>query len=198
MNKTWNRTFQIEQSMQLYCSFGRSKWRPMEQTQAQVDCCGVQGINRYTHQRSQFHARRLVGVKRACRCNQMMRQIGEHLPGSDTIRIGQSIARNGFAAKAHVMRMFALGPQIDLDIAQRFASGQLCEGENQKLIQTTEFFDLMLRAPGGDHSTESLVGHVSHHLRKYKLPRMHRHLRQNSSAYDDLSSKLNSNRGLVP
>jgi hypothetical protein len=124
-----------------------------------------------------------------------MRQVGKNFPGSDTIRIGQSIARNGFAAKGHVIKMFALGSQIDLDIAQRFSIGQLYEGKNQKLIQTAEFFDLLLCAPGGDRSTESLVRHVSYHLRKYMLPRMHGHLRQNSSAYDDLSSKLNSNRG---
>ena len=195
LTETRNRSFQIYQSMKLDCCLGSSKRCPIEDAQTQIDRRRIQCVNGRVHQRHQLRVRRFVGVKRSRRSDQMMCQIRKDFPRPDSICVGQGIARNRFAAQPHVIKMFALRSQIDLDIAQRFARSELCKGKNQELIQTTEILNLVLRSTSCNHSTECFERQISHDLREYQLSSVHDHPRQITSANDDSSWKSNSNRG---
>ena len=195
MDKTRNRTLQIYQRMKLDGRLRGSKRCPIEQTQTQVYRRRIQRINGRSHQRVELGVRRLVGIKRARRFDQMVRQVCEHLPGSDAIRVGQRVARNSLAAQPHVIEILSLGAQVDLDVAQRFATGQLREGQHQELVQTTEVLNFVLRSSRSHHPTECLERQVGHHLSEYQLSCAHDQSRQKMTANDDLSWKSDLNRG---
>ena len=195
VNKTRNRSLQIYQSMKLDRCLGSSKRCPIEDAQTQVDRRRIQRVNGRAHQRRKLRTRRFVGVKRTRRSDQMMRQIRKDFPRPDSICVGQGIARNRFAAQPHVIKMFALRSQIDLDISQRFARSELRKGKNQELIQTTEILNFVLCSSSRNHSTECFERKISHDLREYQLSSVHDHPRQITSANDDSSWKSNSNRG---
>lgn len=195
VNKTWNRTLQIYQRVKLDGGLGSSKWRPLKQTQTQVYRRRIQRINGRAHQRVQFGIGRFVGVKRARCFYQMMSQVGKNFPGSDAVCVGQRVARDRLATQPHVVEMFALRSQIDLDIAQRFACRQLRKGERQKLIQTAEVLDFVLSTSRCHHSTESFQRQIRHDLSEYQLSGMHDQPRQITSDNDDSSEKSDSNRG---
>ena len=63
----------------------------------------------------------------------MMRQIGKDAYGRTRLAYGQGVARDGHATKAQVIEMLALHTQINLDVAQRLASGQLSKRQCQEL-----------------------------------------------------------------
>jgi hypothetical protein len=94
-----------------------------------------------------------------------------------------------------VVEILALRAQVDLDVAQRFATGQLCEGQHQELIQTTEVLDFVLRAPRSHHPAERLEWQVGHHLSEYQLSCAHDQSWQKMTANDDLYRKSDLNRG---
>ena len=91
--------------------------------------------------------------------------------------------------------MLALHTQIDLDIAQRLAGCQLSKRQSQELIEAREVFDLVLRAPGLDHTAECLQRQISHDLRKDELTRVHACPQQMRSAEHAPSPENDSNRG---
>ena len=64
-------------------------------------------------------------------------KIGKNLQRTDTICVGQSISRNGLAAKTPIIKILSLQSQIYLNTAQRFSSCQLSKCHNQELIQAT-------------------------------------------------------------
>lgn len=125
MNKTGDRSTQIHQGMQHDRSLGAAKWQPKKQTQAQINGGYVQRVQVRAHQRFEFGARGIVGLKGACHTNQMVRQIGEDFAWSDAVRIGQHVARNGLVAKARVIKVLALNTEIYFEIAQEYSGCQL-------------------------------------------------------------------------
>ena len=195
VNKTWDRSTQIHQGMKFDGGFCRTKRRPRKQAQTQIDGGRIQCVNGCAHQRFELGAGRVVGVKRTSHANQMMRQIGKNLPWPNAVGVGQGVARDGLAAKAQVIEVLALHTQIDLDIAQRLARGQLSKRQSQELIETREVFDFVLRAPGLDHAAECLQRQISHDLRKDELTRVHACPQQIRSAKHAPSPENDSNRG---
>src|SRR3990167_7412227 len=195
VNETGDRTSQVQQGVQLDSRFGGTKRSPRKKAQAQVDGGRVQRVNRRPHQRLQLCTGRVVGVQRSGDTNQVMRQIGKDLPGAYSIGVGQRVARDGLAAKSEVIEMLALRPQIDLDVAQGFASCELGKGQAQELIQTSEVFDFVLGAANLDHASKGLQRQVSHNLRKNELTRMNVHPRQLKAAKHGPCLKNYSNRG---
>ena len=152
--------------------FCRAKRRPRKQAQAQIDGDLIQCVNCCAHQRFEIDARCVVGVKWASHADQMMRQISKDFPWPNAVRVGQGIARDRLAAKSQVIKMLALHTQIDLDIALRFAGGQLSKRQGQELIETSKVFGFALSTPALDHAAESLQGQISHDLRKDELTRV--------------------------
>ena len=100
VDKTWNRSTQIHQGVKFDGCFCRAKRRPRKQAQAQIDRGRVQRVNGCAHQRFELDARCVVGVKRTSHADQMMGQIGKDFPWSNSVGVGQCVARDGLAAKA--------------------------------------------------------------------------------------------------
>jgi hypothetical protein len=57
-----------------------------------------------------------------------------------------------------------LGAQVDVDIAQRFAVGQLGKGHGQKLIHAGEVLDLVIAAVPGYAPAKSTQWQKGHEL----------------------------------
>jgi hypothetical protein len=60
---------------------------------------------------------------------------GLDLPRAYGIRIGQGVATNRLATKAHVVQPTYLSAKVDFDVAQRLAVRQLGECHGEELIQ---------------------------------------------------------------
>ena len=75
-----------------------------------------------------------VGIERARNGDPVLREVGVDLPRPGCIGVGHGVARNGLAAQTHVIQPLGLGTQIDLDVAQRLAVGQLSKGHGQALV----------------------------------------------------------------
>ena len=160
---------QIEQGMQLDSGLGRTKWCPRKYRQTQIDGAGIEGI----HRRVEFHTKRLLGIQRSCHANQMLGEVGIDLPGACSVRIGQRVARNRLTAKPHVVQPPRLRTQIDLDVAQRLAVGQLREGHGEELVQTREVIDLVFASVIGHTAAKHTQRQIPHELRKYELALVH-------------------------
>jgi hypothetical protein len=91
--------------------------------------------------------------------------------------------------------MLALLALIDLDIAQRFAGGQLCERKGQALIEKGEVFDFVLCSPGLDNAVECLQVQMTHDLRKDELNQVHDRPQQITTAKHTPSSENESSHG---
>jgi len=160
---------QVEQRMQLDRRLGRTKRSPRKYRQTQIDSGGIQRVDRLR----EIDTKRFVHVKGASYSDQALREVGINAPVSDCIRIGQRVARH-CAAKAHMVELGGLAAQTGFDVAQTLAIGQLHERHTQKLVETSEVFDLVLSVVTSDTSAESGQRQVRHHLRKNKFARVHR------------------------
>ena len=169
MNECGDGAAQIQQGVQFDRRFVRSKGCPGINRQAQVYRCGVEGVNRCI----QVDRQRVVGIQRARHGNQVLRKVGVDLPRSSCIGIGQGVARNGLAAQTHVIQPLGLGTQIDFDIAQRLAVGQLSKGHGQELIHAGEVVDLVIALVSGHASAKSAQWQKCHELRENKLALVH-------------------------
>jgi len=169
MNECGDGAAQIQQGVQFDRRFVRSKGCPGINRQAQVYRCGVEGVNRCI----QVDRQRVVGIQRARHGNQVLRKVGVDLPRSSCIGIGQGVARNGLAAQTHVIQPLGLGTQIDFDIAQRLAVGQLSKGHGQELIHAGEVVDLVIALVSGHTSAKSAQWQKCHELRENKLALVH-------------------------
>ena len=169
VNETWDVAPQIEQGVQFDGGLGRAKRCPCKHRQAQVDGAGVEGI----HSRIELHAKGLRGVQGSCNANQVLSEVGKNLPRACGVRIGQRVARNRLTAKPHVVQPPCLGTQIDFDIAQGFAVGQLGEGHGEELVQTREVFDLVFPIVIGHTAAKGTQRQVQHELREHELALVH-------------------------
>jgi len=188
MDEAGNVAAQVEQRMQLDRRFGRTKRSPRKYRQAQIDSSGIQRVNRL----GKVDAKRFVHVKRASYSDQALCEVGIDAPVSNRIRVGQRVARYR-TAKAHVVELGGLAAQTGFDVAQALAVGQLRERHTQKLVETSEVFDLVLSVVTSDTSAESGQRQVRHHLRKYKFARVHWQSSQSGWKYPECYEP-NSNR----
>lgn len=168
MNEAGDISAKVEQGMQLDCCFGRAKWSPRKYRQAQIDSGRIQCVDRL----QEIDAKWFVYVERSSYANQALCEVGINAPVSNRIGIGQRVA--GYhAAKAHMVKLGGLTAQTGFDVAQALAIGQLRERHTQKLVETSEVFDLVLPVVARDASAESGQRQVRHHLRKNKFARVH-------------------------
>ncbi len=141
----------------------------MKHPQAQVDGVGIGGIDRCI----ELQAKRLCGVQRPRNANQMLGEVGVDLPRTCGVRTGQRVARDRLAAKAHAVQRARLRTQIDFDVAQGLAVGQLGKGHGEELVQTREVFDFVLSVVIGHTAAKRTHWQVEHELRKYELALVH-------------------------
>ena len=173
VNESRNSAAQIQQGVHLHRRLGRTKWRPFEQTQAQVDRGGIQRVDG----RVEFDAHRFFGIEFPGAHNQAHGQrvtgwpwaIDEPVPSVQCI--GQRRAR-GHCAQAHVKQLGptgwpgAIGRQANLDVAQGLAPCQLREGHHSKQIGTIQGAHTRIATVTFDDASKGLPRHVLHDLRK--------------------------------
>ena len=169
VNESGDGATQIQQGVQFDGRLVRAKRGPRINRQAQVYRRGIEGVDGGI----QVDRHRLFGVQRARHGDQVLRKVGVDLPRPGCIGVGQSVARNGLAAQTHVIQPLGLSTQIDLDVAQRLAVGQLSKGHGQELVHAGEILNLVIAAVSGHASTESAQGQKRHELRENKLALVH-------------------------
>ena len=169
MNESGDGAAQVQQGVQFDSRFVRAKRCPWINRQAQVYRRGIAGVDGCI----QVDRQRILGIQGSRHGNQVLREVGVDLPRPGCIGIGQGVARNGLGAQPHVIQPLGLGTQIDLDVAQRLAVGQLGESHGQELVHAGEILDLVIAAVSGHASTKSTQWQERHELRENKLALVH-------------------------
>ena len=169
VNECGDGAAQVQKGVQFDSRLVRAKRCPRINRQAQVYRRGIEGVDGCI----QVDCHRVLGIQRARHGDQVLREVGVDLPRPSCIGIGQGVARNSLAAQAHVIQPLGLGTQIDLDVAQRLAVGQLSKGHRQELIHAGELLDLVIAAVSGHASTKSAQWQKRHELRENKLALVH-------------------------
>ena len=169
MNKCGYGAAQIEQGVQFDGRFVCSKRRPRINRQTQIDRRRVEGVDRGV----QVDRQRVFCIQRPRHGDQMRGEVGVDLPRPCGVCIGQGVARNRLATQPHVIEPLGLGAQVDLDIAQLLAVGQLGKSHRQKLIHAGEVLDLVIAAVPGYAPAKSTQWQKGHELRKNQLALVH-------------------------
>ena len=169
VNECGDGAAQVQKGVQFDSRLVGAKRCPRINRQAQVYRRGIEGVDGCI----QVDRHWVLGIQRARHGDQVLREVGVDLPRASCIGIGQGVARNGLAAQPHVIQPLGLGTQIDLDVAQRLAVGQLCEGHGQELVHAGELLDLVIATVSGHASTKSAQWQEGHELRENKLALVH-------------------------
>ena len=169
VNECGDGAAQVQQGVQFDSRLVRAKRCPRINRQAQVYRRGIEGVDGCI----QVDRHWVLGIQRARHGDQVLREVGVDLPRPSCIGIGQGVARNSLAAQPHVIQPLGLGTQIDLDVAQRLAVGQLSKGHRQELIHAGELLDLVIATVSGHASTKSAQWQKRHELRENKLAVVH-------------------------
>ena len=169
VNECGDGAAQVQQGVQFDSRLVRAKRCPRINRQAQVYRRGIEGVDGCI----QVDRHRLFGIQRTRHGDQVLREVGVDLPRSSCIGVGQGVARNGLAAQTHVIQPLGLGTQIDFDVAQRLAVGQLSKGHGQELVHAGEVLDLVIASVRGYASAKSAQWQKCHELRENKLALVH-------------------------
>ena len=169
VNECGDGAAQVQKGVQFDSRLVRAKRCPRINRQAQVYRRGIEGVDGCI----QVDRHWVLGIQRARHGDQVLREVGVDLPRPSCIGIGQGVARNSLAAQPHVIQPLGLSTQIDLDVAQRLAVGQLSKGHGQELVHAGEILNLVIAAVSGHASTKSAQWQKRHELRENKLAVVH-------------------------
>ena len=131
VDKGRNSPTQVQQGVEFDGGFGRPKWRPIEQAQAQIDSTGVERIDGV----GQIQPQVLAVVQFARPANEQGGDIRPDAPIPQLVRVCQGGTAHA-VTQAHGIKFVDIGTKRGLDIAQAFAPGQLREGQHPKLLGT--------------------------------------------------------------
>jgi hypothetical protein len=131
--------------------------------------------------------------------SEVLREIGVELPRPGCIDVGQGVARNCLAAQSHVIQSLGLSTQIDLDVAQRFAVGQLSKGHGQELVHAGEVLNLVMASVLGNAAAKRAQRQGVHELRENKLALVHcGPLRANANDHKSWNRSSNRDQTEMP
>jgi hypothetical protein len=168
VNEARNVAAQIDQRVQLDRRLGRTKRRPRKQRQAQIDRCGIQGVDGIF----QIHAKGLVDIKSARDSNQVLSELGIDAPVACFVGVGKRAPGNR-SANTQVVKLRMLGPKARFDVAQALAVAELGKRHAAKLIRATEIAHPMIAVVARDNAPESLPRQMIHQLREHQLADVH-------------------------
>lgn len=168
MNTDGDTAAQVQQSVHLHGRLGGAKRRPVEQTQAQIDGGGIQGVDGGI----EIDVQRVFGVETSGTLNQAHCQRVIDAPVSLVQRIGQCRASR-HASHPHVKQLGLIGSQADLDVAQGLAPGQLRKRHDSKQIGATERSYTSIASMTNDDAAKRFPWNVLHDLRKQRLAHVH-------------------------
>ncbi len=169
MDKRWDGAAQIQQRVQLDCSLGFAKWRPIEQAQTKVDRRCFQRIHRVLQIQTDQVG---VAVKFACALDQQGGYVGPNAPVARLVGVGQRRAMHR-VAQAHRVKFVRIGAKSHLDIAQALAPRQLRKRHHTKLFCTAQAANARVAAVTIDDPTKARPRHELHNLRKQRLADIH-------------------------
>ncbi len=141
---------------------------PRKQRQAQIDGGGVHGIHRF----GQLQSEGFFAVERARQGDQNLAEFGKDSPIAVLVGMSQVVARH-LAAETHVIQLRLLRPQTGFDIAQAFPTGQLREGQTEKLIEAREGVNLVVTSVTLHAAAKLLQGQKVHQLSKHSPTGIH-------------------------
>jgi hypothetical protein len=195
VNECGDGAAQVQKGVQFDSRLVRAKRCPRINRQAQVYRRSVEGLDGCI----QVDRQRVFGIQGTRHGDQVLRKVGVDLPRPSCIGIGQGVARNRLAAQTHVIQPLGLSTQIDLDVAQRLAVGQLSKGHRQELIHAGELLDLVIATVSGHASTKSAQGQKRHELRENKLALVHcGPLRANAKDHKSWNRSSNRDQAEMP
>ena len=170
VNEAGNGAPQIEQRVQLDRRLGRAKRCPIEQTQAQVDGAGVQGIDlaRDIH----IEPQRFVGVEFVGAATQNSCKVGPDTPITSFVGIGQRGASHRLA-QSHRVELGGVGTQCDLDVAQGLAPGELRVGHDAKVLGAGQHRNPRIARVARHDACKAGPRHKLHQLGKKRLAKIH-------------------------
>jgi len=160
---------QVQQGVQFDSRLVRAKRCPRINRQAQVYRRSIEGVDGCI----QVDRHRFFGIQRARHGDQVLRKVGVDLPRPGCIGVGQGVARNCLAAQTHVIQPLGLSTQIDLDVAQRLAVGQLSKGHGQELVHAGEVLNLVIASVLCNAAAKRAQRQEGHELRENKLALVH-------------------------
>ena len=99
-------------------------------------------------------------------------KVGVDAPVALLVGVGQGAAGHG-AAQAHMIEFVAVGAQAGFDIAQAFATGELCKGHAAILVLATEAFDVMIAMVALNTAAQGMVGKMLHCLSEDQFAVIH-------------------------
>ena len=190
VNETGDVASQIQQRVQLDGRLRRAKRCPGKHRQAQVDGAGIERVDRGI----EFQSKWVCCIQGSRQTNQMLGEVGIDLPRACRVRIGQRIARNRLTTKAHVVQPSRLSAQVDFDVAQGLAVGQLGKCHGEELILAGEVLDLVFAVVVGHTATKRAQWQVEHELRKYELALVHEGLGRDTAKNRQSDTRPRSNR----
>lgn len=114
---------QIQQRMELNGGLGTAEISPWEQSETQIDCRGIKGIDRLV----EFNTKLVLFVKRPGILNENMGEIAVNSPISFFIRVGQGGPGN-LPSDAHMVEFGSKSTQAAFDIPKAFPVSQLGKG----------------------------------------------------------------------
>src|SRR5665213_1342654 len=138
---------QIELGMHLDPGFGGAKVGPREESQGEVDGCGVQSVNRVL----QFQSEIRPGDENACLAHKSLCQILPESPVPLLVGIRQSGLGHRFP-KAQVIQGFGASVEAGGYVAQPLPPGQLCKNHADQLLSATEVSHPTLRVVAFDET----------------------------------------------
>jgi hypothetical protein len=118
VDKTGNRSTQVEQYVQFDRRFGGAKLGPRKQREARVDSGGIQSVDRL----GTIHTQEVLSIQAARGADKHLSEFGIDTPVAPLVGVGQGAATHR-TAKTHVIEFGRLRAQTRLDVSQTFAVG---------------------------------------------------------------------------
>ncbi len=164
-----NRASEGQQGVQLDGCHGFAKRRPVEQAQTQIDCGGIQCVDRVLEIESQV----LVQIKPASAPDQYCSQVGPDSLVARLVGIGQGRAVNA-VVKSHGAQLSRVGSQRHFDVVQALATSQLGKSHDAKLLRANQAPHARVAAIAGHDARKACPWNELHVLREQGLADIHR------------------------
>ena len=143
---------QIDLGVHLDAGFGLSEIGPRKQGKRQVDCRGIQRIDRIV----QIDTEIFFGIKGLGFADQALCEILPNPPVPVFVGFGQRRFGNRFA-KAKVIERLGTSVEAGSDVAQTISRSHLSEDHADELLSALEMTDALLRTISGNESGKRLA-----------------------------------------
>ena len=167
-DEAWNRTSQIQQSIEFDGGFGRTEMSPRKQCQTQIDSRSIQSIGGGV----EFDSETVLTIQSSGFSNQDLSQFCEQSPISSFAGICQCAARDA-TSNAQMVKLFGTGTKTGFHVSQALPISQLSESQTDKLIPTGETPNAVIGLIFVDQSPKIPIRQITQNLGKNKTSVIH-------------------------